>query len=58
MIGDQVDGYDLLHAQIFRLARLFEGQLARVKESISWFQMAGRAVLGLLDRHKLYRDIY
>jgi hypothetical protein len=58
MIGDQVDGNDLIHAQIFLLAGLFKGQLARVKESMSWFQMAGRAVLGLLDRHKLYRDIY
>jgi hypothetical protein len=58
IIGEQADGNDLIHAQIFILAGLFKGQLARVKESMSWFQMAGRAVLSLLDRYKLYNDSY
>lgn len=33
-------------------------QLARVKESMSWITMAGRAILILLDRYKLYNDSY
>jgi hypothetical protein len=58
IIGEQADGNDLIHAQIFLLAGLFKGQLARVKESMSWIQMAGRALLSLLDRYKLYNHHY
>jgi hypothetical protein len=58
IIGEQADGNDLIHAQIFLLAGLFKGQLARVKESMSWIQMAGRALLSLLDRYKLYNQHY
>jgi hypothetical protein len=58
IIGEQADGNDLIHAQIFLLAGLFKGQLARVKESMSWIQMAGRALLSLLDRYKLYNHRY
>ncbi|KAK5119423.1 hypothetical protein LTR85_007523 [Meristemomyces frigidus] len=54
ILGDQGDGNDLVHAQMFLLAGLYKGQLARVKESMSWFNMAGRATLILLDRYKLY----
>lgn len=58
ILGDQGDGNDLVHAQMFLLAGLYKGQLARVKESMSWITMAGRAILILLDRYKLYNDSY
>ncbi|KAK5115511.1 hypothetical protein LTR62_001170 [Meristemomyces frigidus] len=58
ILGDQADGNDLVHAQMFLLAGLYKGQLARVKESMSWLTMAGRAVLSLLDRYKLYGEAY
>lgn len=58
ILGDQGDGNDLIHAQMFLLAGLYKGQLARVKESMSWIMVAGRAVRILLDRYKLYTDDY
>lgn len=58
ILGDQGDGNDLVHAQMFLLAGLYKGQLARVKESMSWITMAGRAILILLDRYKLYNNHY
>lgn len=58
ILGDQGDGNDLIHAQMFLLAGLYKGQLARVKESMSWITMAGRVSLNLLDRYKLYNDNY
>ncbi|KAF2213644.1 hypothetical protein CERZMDRAFT_120850 [Cercospora zeae-maydis SCOH1-5] len=56
ILGDQGDGNNLVHAQMFLLAGLYKGQLARVKESMSWISMAGRAVKILLDRYKLFND--
>lgn len=58
ILGDQGDGNDLVHAQMFLLAGLYKGQLARVKESMSWISMAGRACMILLDRYKLYKEEY
>ena len=58
ILGDQGDGNDLVHAQMFLLAGLYKGQLARVKESMSWIIMAGRASMMLLDRYKLYNHNY
>jgi len=58
ILGDQIDGNDLIHAQMFLLAGLYKGQLARVKESMSWITMAGRVIQTLLDRFKLYNDNY
>ncbi|WPH00151.1 Hypothetical protein R9X50_00297400 [Acrodontium crateriforme] len=58
IIGEQADGNDLVHAQMFLLAGLYKGQLARVQESMSFFQMAGRAVIRLLDTYKLYNAGY
>ncbi|KAK0263881.1 hypothetical protein LTS09_002232 [Friedmanniomyces endolithicus] len=58
ILGGHSDGNDLVHAQMFLLAGLYKGQLARVKESMSWITMAGRAVLSLLDRYKLYNHTY
>jgi hypothetical protein len=43
---------------MFLLAGLYKGQLARVKESMSWIAMADRVTQTLLDRHKLYNDNY
>ena len=53
ILGDQGDGNNLVHAQMFLLAGLYKGQLARVKESMSWISRASGAVLHLLDRYKL-----
>ena len=58
ILGDQGDGNDLVHAQMFLLAGLYKGQLARVKESMSWIMVAGRATRILLDRYKLYNENY
>ncbi|KXT04056.1 hypothetical protein AC578_4909 [Pseudocercospora eumusae] len=58
ILGDQGDGNGLVHAQMFLLAGLYKGQLARVKESMSWITMAGRACCILLDRYKLYNEKY
>jgi len=58
ILGDQSDGTDLIHAQMFLLAGLYKGQLARVKESMSWIAKAGQVVQSLLDRYKLYNDEY
>lgn len=58
ILGDQGDGNDLIHAQMFLLAGLYKGQLGRVKESMSWISMAGRVCQMLLDRYKLYNDKY
>ncbi|KAF2158413.1 hypothetical protein M409DRAFT_31077 [Zasmidium cellare ATCC 36951] len=58
ILGDQGDGNDLVHAQMFLLAGLYKGQLAHVKESMSWITMAGRAIFILLDRYKLYNGNY
>jgi hypothetical protein len=56
ILGEQGDGNDLIHAQMFLLAGLYKGQLARVKESMSWITIAGRAIQSLLDRYKLYNQ--
>jgi len=58
VLGDQGDGNDLVHAQLFLLAGLYKGQLARVKESMSWFTMGGRAIMSLLERYKLLHPEY
>ena len=58
ILGDQGDGNDLVHAQMFLLAGIYKGQLARVKESMSWIITAGRAIMMLLDRYKLYNEHY
>jgi hypothetical protein len=58
ILGEQSDGNDLIHAQMFLLAGLYKGQLARVKESMSWYTKAGGVIQRLLDRYKLYNDNY
>ena len=58
ILGEHCDGNDLVHAQMFLLAGLYKGQLARVKESMNWYSMAGRAIMHLLDSYKLYNDSY
>lgn len=58
ILGDQSDGNDLVHAQMFLLAGLYKGQLARVKESMRWYAKAGGVIQVLLDRNKLYNDNY
>jgi hypothetical protein len=58
ILGTQSDGDALIHAQMFLLAGLYKGQLARVKESMSWITKAGRVVRSLTDRYKLYNDSY
>lgn len=53
IFGVYSDGNDLIHAHLFLLAGLYKGQLARVKESMSWYTMAGRVLLQLLHSHGL-----
>lgn len=55
IMGDQHDGNEIVHAQMFLLAALYKGQLARVKESMSSLVIAGRACQILIEQHKLYR---
>lgn len=58
VLGDHADGNDLIHAQMFLLAGLYKGQLARVKESMSWITMASRAIINLLNRYGLFNENY
>jgi hypothetical protein len=53
IFGAQSDSNDLVHAHLFLLAGLYKGQLARVKESMSWYAMAGRVLRQLLRSHGL-----
>lgn len=53
IFGAYSDGNDLIHAHLFLLAGLYKGQLARVKESMSWYTMAGRILQQLLASHGL-----
>ncbi|QIW98839.1 hypothetical protein AMS68_004357 [Peltaster fructicola] len=57
IMGDQGDGADLVHAQMFLLAALYKGQLARVRESMRWLTRAGTACQELIESHKLYKPI-
>jgi hypothetical protein len=54
-IGCHIDGYDLLHAQIYILAGLYKGQLGRASESLHWYCMAGRICQTLLFQSNLVR---
>ncbi|KAM0707290.1 hypothetical protein Q7P35_005528 [Cladosporium inversicolor] len=58
IFGGQIDGNSLVHAQLFLLAGLYKGQLARVKESMSWYAMAGRVLRQLLREQKLCDQTY
>lgn len=53
IFGLHSDGSDLILAQLFLLAGLYKGQLARVKESMSWYVKAGWVLVQLLRRHGL-----
>lgn len=53
IFGSYGDGNELIHARLFLLAGLYKGQLARVKESMSWYAMAGRVLRQLLRRYGL-----
>lgn len=54
VLGTQVDGNTLAHAQMFLLAGLYKGQLARVRESMSWIAKAGQVVRMLLEAEGLH----
>ncbi|KAK3669141.1 hypothetical protein LTR78_010981 [Recurvomyces mirabilis] len=58
ILGEQGDGNDLIHAQMFLLAGLYKGQLARVVESMSWITRASRVAMTLLERYQLYTDYW
>lgn len=53
LMAGHLDGDDLVHAQMFLLAGLYKAQLGRIQEASSWYFMAGRVLLRLLDRHHL-----
>ncbi|KAK4501872.1 hypothetical protein PRZ48_007681 [Zasmidium cellare] len=54
IIGDFMDGHELVHAQLFLLAGLYKAQLARTREASSWYSMAGRVLTHLVSRRHLY----
>ncbi|KAI6787716.1 hypothetical protein KC361_g9414 [Hortaea werneckii] len=54
VMGDQADGNDLCHVQMFLLAGLFKEKLGLMEESWSWITIAERASRILLDRNDLY----
>lgn len=56
VLGSQADGTSLAHAQIFALAGLYKGQLARVRESISWISKSGQVLRLLLQTEGLSND--
>lgn len=56
LMSSTVCADSLMYVQIYLLAGLYVGQLARVKESMGWFTRAGRVLRTLIDRHKLYND--
>ncbi|KAK4551119.1 hypothetical protein LTR86_011307 [Recurvomyces mirabilis] len=56
VLGEKGDGNELIHAQMFLLAGLYNGQLARVNESMSWITRASGVAMVLLERHKMYAD--
>lgn len=58
ILGEQGDGNDLIHAQMFLLAGLYKGQLVRVGESMSWITRASRVAMTLLERYKLYTNYW
>ncbi|KAK5108816.1 hypothetical protein LTR62_007790 [Meristemomyces frigidus] len=58
ILGEHSDGNDLIHAQMFLLAGLYKGQLARVGESMSWITKASRVAMILLERFKLYTNYW
>ncbi|KAI6788038.1 hypothetical protein KC343_g995 [Hortaea werneckii] len=55
VMGDQADGNDLCHVQMFLLAGLFKEKLGLMEESWSCITIAERASLMLLDRNGLYK---
>lgn len=58
LMAGHLDGDDLVHAQMFLLAGLYKAQLGRIQEASSWYFMAGRVLLRLLDRHDLTTEQY
>lgn len=56
IFGVYNDGSDLILAQLFLLAGLYKGQLARVEESMNWYVMAGRILVQLLRKHKVANE--
>ena len=53
IFGARCDSNELIHAHLFLLAGLYKGQLARVKESMNWYAMAGRVLRQLLRSYGL-----
>ncbi|TKA66512.1 hypothetical protein B0A49_10703 [Cryomyces minteri] len=56
ILGTQLGGNDLCHAQAFLLAGLYAGQLARVMESWTWINAACRACRILVRREGLAHE--
>ncbi|KAF2171049.1 hypothetical protein M409DRAFT_51276 [Zasmidium cellare ATCC 36951] len=56
IIGDYMDGNELIHAQIFLLAGLYKAQLARTREASSWYSMSGRVLTHLISRRHLFDE--
>lgn len=53
VLGSEIEGSTLAHAQLFALAGLYKSQLARVRESMSWISKAGQIIRLLLQAEDL-----
>lgn len=56
IIGDYMDGHELINAQVFLLAGIYKAQLARTKEASTWYSMAGRVLSHLVSRRQLFDE--
>lgn len=56
LMAGHMDGDDLVHAHMFLLAGMYKSRLGRIQEASSWYFMAGRVLLRLLDRHDIATD--
>ncbi|KAI5365127.1 hypothetical protein Slin14017_G050170 [Septoria linicola] len=57
VMSTHMDGSDLQHAQMFLLAGMYKVEIGRVAEGASWFSMAGRVLLYLVQRNGLAQEL-
>ncbi|UJO18531.1 uncharacterized protein CLAFUR5_07577 [Fulvia fulva] len=56
IMAGHMDGTSLAHAQMFLLAGLYKARLVRTREASSWYSMAGRVLLHLVQRRQLHKE--
>ncbi|CAK3830805.1 Hypothetical predicted protein [Lecanosticta acicola] len=55
IVSAHMDGNELVHAQMFLMAGIYKAHLARMNEASSWYSMAGRVLIHLINRRRLFR---